>query len=64
MLKSVKVYADLGPKAVEDAIQTAIDNCSEDEEVEYAIEVLSTVQVGDETSTKFVLVIDVRDREE
>ena len=64
MLKSVKVYSDLGPKAVEDAIQTAIDNCSEDEEIEYAIEVLNTVQIGNETSTKFILVIDVRDREE
>lgn len=64
MLKSVKVYSDIGPQAVEDAIQAAINACEEDEEVEYALEVVNSVQIGDNTSTKFVLVIDVRDKEE
>lgn len=64
MLKSVKVYADIGPAAVENAIQTAIDECETDEEIEYALEVVNSVQIGDNTSTKFVLVIDVRDKEE
>lgn len=60
-LKHVRVFSNLTDREVEDAINAAIENASEDETIEYEMVMESTVQIGDERMNTYTLVIEIYD---